>query len=122
MRKQHVRGRPHDEPEVTDPAPLDPEQVEQQEEARSLDLVQRLVVSALAIVIGGSFSAGLAAYMALKPAGLDQGSIIGLWVMTGFAGLLTAAAVLIINRRHPYSPLLVFGLLPMVLSAYWVFT
>jgi hypothetical protein len=122
MRKQHVRGRPHDEPEVTDPAPLDPEPVEQQEEARSLDLVQRLVVSALAIVIGGSFSAGLAAYIALKPTGLDQGSIIGLWVMTGFAGLLTAAAVLIINRRHHYSPLLVFGLLPMVLSAYWVFT
>ena len=122
MKKQHVWGRPHDEPEVPDSAPLDPEQFEEQEEARSLDLVQRLVVSALAIVFGGSLSAGLAAYIALKPAGLDQGSIIGLWVVTGFTGLLTAAAVLVINRRHPYSPLLVLGLLPMVLTAYWVLT
>jgi hypothetical protein len=85
-------------------------------------LVQRLVVSALAIVFGGSLSAGLAAYIAVKPAGLDPGNIIGLWVATGFTGLLTAAAILIINRRHPYSPLLVFGLLPMAISAYWVLT
>jgi hypothetical protein len=40
----------------------------------------------------------------------------------GFTALLTAAAILIINRRHPYSPLLVFGLLPMAISAYWVLT
>lgn len=122
MRKLHVRGRSHDEPEVADPAPLDPEELEQQEEERSLDFVQRMVVSALAIVVGGSLSAGLAAYIALEPAGLDQGSSIALWVVTGFTGLLTAAAVLIINRRHPYSPMLAFGLLPMIISAYWVLT
>ena len=120
MKKQHAQVRPDDEPEVA--APLDPAQLEQQEEERSLDFVQRMVVSALAVVLGGSLSAGLAAYILLQPVGLDQGSVVGLWVVTGFTGLLTAAAVLKINRRHPYSPLLAFGLLPMALSAYWVLT
>jgi hypothetical protein len=118
--KKHIHGRPHDEPEVA--APLDPEQSEQQEEERSLDLVQRMVVSALAIVIGGAISAGLTAYITINPSDLDQGSIIALWVIAGFAGLLTAATVLVINRRHPYSPWLVLGLLPTALSAYWVLT
>jgi hypothetical protein len=120
MRKQRAQGRPHEEPEVA--APLDPEQLEQQEEERSLDLVQRMVVSALAVVVGGAISAGIAAYIASSPADLDRASVIGLWVFVGIAGLLTAATVLVINRRHPYSPLLAIGLLPMALSAYWVFT
>jgi hypothetical protein len=120
MKKQHVQARPHDEGEVA--APLDPERLEQQEDERSLDLVQRMVVSALAIVIGGAISAGLTAYVTLNPADLTQGSIIALWVIAGFAGLLTAATVLVINRRHPYSPLLLLGLVPTALSAYWVLT
>ena len=122
MKKHYVRGRRHDEPVAVDPTPTDPELLEQQEEERSLDLVQRMVVSALAIVVAGALSAGLAAYITLNPADLDRGSIIALWVVTGFVGLLTAATVLVINRRHPYSPLLIFGLLPMAVSAYWVLT
>ncbi len=120
MRKQHVQGRPQEEPEVA--APLDPEQLEEQEEARSLDLVQRMVVSALAIVIYGAIAAGLTTYVTLNPSGLSRGSIIALWLIAGFAGLLTAATVLVINRRHPYSPLLMLGLLPTAISAYWVLT
>jgi hypothetical protein len=120
MRKQQVQARSHEEPEVA--APLDPVQLEQQEEERSLDLVQRMVVSALAIVVGGAISAALAAYILSDPEDLDRASAIALWVFVGIAGLLTAATVLVINRRHPYSPLLVFGLLPMAISAYWVFT
>ena len=120
MKKQHIQGRPHDEPEVA--APLDPEQLEEQEDARSLDLVQRMVVSALAIVVYGAIAAGLTAYITLNPSGLGRGSIIALWLIAGFAGLLTAATVLVINRRHPYSPLVILGLLPTVISAYWVLT
>jgi hypothetical protein len=120
MNKQRTRGRPHDEPGAA--APLNPEQVEQQEEERSLDLVQRMVVSALAIVVGGAISAGLTAYITTNPADLGEGSIVGLWVFAGIAGLLTAATVLVINRRHPYSPLLVLGLIPTAIAAYWVFT
>jgi hypothetical protein len=120
MRRQHSRSRPHEEPEVA--APLDPRQQEEQEEARSLDLVQRMIVSALVIVIYGAISAGLTAYITLNPDDLSSGSVIVLWLIAGFAGLLTAATVLVINRRHPYSPLLVLGLLPTAISAYWVLT
>ena len=120
MKKQHIQGRSHDEPEVA--APLDPERLEEQKEARSLDLVQRMVVSALAIVVYGAIAAGLTAYITLNPSGLGRGSIIALWLIAGFAGLLTAATVLVINRRHPYSPLAILGLLPTVISAYLVLT
>ena len=120
MNKQRTKGRPNDEPEAA--APLNPEQLEKLEDERSLDLVQRMVVSALAIVVGGAISVGLTAYITLNPSDLGQGSIVGLWVFAGIAGLLTAATILVINRRHPYSPLLVLGLIPTALAAYWVFT
>jgi hypothetical protein len=120
MKMQRIRGRRHEDPDTA--APLDPEQLEEQEEARSLDLVQRMVVSALAIVVYGAISAGLTAYITLNPDDLGRGSVIVLWLIAGVAGLLTAATVLVINRRHPYSPLLVLGLLPTAISAYWVLT
>jgi len=40
--------------------------------------------------------------------------------MTGVMGLLTAVAVLVINRRRPYSPWVLLGLLPMVITAFWI--
>jgi len=40
--------------------------------------------------------------------------------MTGVMGLATAAAILLINRRRPYSPLVLLGLLPMAISAPWI--
>ena len=74
-------------------------------------------------MVGGAISAGLTAYITLNPADLGQGSIVGLWVFAGIAGLLTAATVLVINpRRHPYSPLVILGLFPTAIAAYWVFT
>jgi hypothetical protein len=119
MRKHHIKERAHDEVEVTDPAPFDPI-ADQEEDERSLDLVQRMVASALAIVVGGSLALVLAFTAAVNPIGLDEASRIGLWVMAGVTGLLTTAAVLVINRRHPYSPLLAIGLLPMAVAAFWV--
>ena len=89
-------------------------------ENRSLDFVQRMVISALIIVVFGLFAGTLAAYLALNPDESDRGSTIGLWVMTGVFGLATAAAVLIVNRRRPYSPWVLLGLLPMAISAFWV--
>jgi hypothetical protein len=81
-----------------------------------------MVVSALAIVIYGAISAGLTAYITLNPEEVNRASVIVLWLIAGVAGLLTAATVLVINRRHPYSPWLVLGLLPTAISAYWVLT
>ncbi len=92
-----------------------------QTEERSLDLVQRLIISALIVVVFGLFAAVLAAYIAFYPEESSRCSTIGLWAMSGIFGLATAAAVLVVNRRRPYSPWVVLGLLPMVVAAFWVF-
>jgi hypothetical protein len=90
-------------------------------EARSLDLVQRLIISALVAVVFGTFSAVLAAYLAIRgDQDLPPSSVIGLWVMTGVLGLATAATILLVNRRRPYSLWVVLGLLPLVISAPWI--
>ena len=90
-------------------------------EARSLDLVQRIIISALVAVVFGTFSAVLAAYLAIRgDQDLPRSSVIGLWVMTGVLGLATAATILLVNRRRPYSPWLLLGLLPLVISAPWI--
>jgi hypothetical protein len=90
-------------------------------EARSLDLVQRLIVSFLVAFVFGTFSAVLAAYLAVRgDQDLPHFSVVGLWIMSGILGLATAAAILLINRRRPYSPWVLLGLLPMVISAPWI--
>jgi hypothetical protein len=106
--------------ENSDPAGLEHPRAAEQ---RSLDFVQRMVISALIIVVFGLFAAVLAGYLALYPVGLSsQGDRIGLWIMSGVVGLVCAGAVLVTNRRRPYSPGVILGLLPMAASAYWVFT
>jgi hypothetical protein len=90
-------------------------------EARSLDLVQRVIVSGLVAIVFGTFSAVLAAYLVIRgDQDLPRASVIGLWIMTGVLGLATAAAILLINRRKPYNPLVLLGLLPMAISAPWI--
>ena len=90
-------------------------------EARSLDVTQRIIVSAIVAVVFGSFAAVLAAYLAVRgDQDLPSFSVTGLWIMTGVMGLATAAAILLINRRRPYSPWVLLGLLPMVVSAPWI--
>jgi ABC-type Fe3+ transport system permease subunit len=90
-------------------------------EERSLDLVQRTIISALVAVVFGTFAAVLAAYLAIRgDQDLPHFSVIGLWIMCGVLGLVTAAAILLINRRRPYSPWVLFGLLPMAISAPWI--
>lgn len=90
-------------------------------EARSLDLVQRTIISALVAVVFGTFAAVLAAYLAIRgDQDLPHFSVVGLWIMSGVLGLVTAAAILLINRRRPYSPWVLLGLLPMAISALWI--
>ncbi len=93
-----------------------------EEEARSLDTVQRVIISALLGVVFGSLAAVLGAYLALAgERDLARGDVLGLWVMTGVVGVVTAAAVLLVNRRKPYAPWVVLGLLPMTVTAFWIF-
>ena len=122
MKRPQIRNRAQREIEIIENPPRDRDQVEQEKDEVSLDLVQRVVASVLAIVVGGGIAVLLAAFSAMDAGGLDRGSVIGLWVVSGISGLLVTAAVLMINRRHPYSPLLVVGLLPMAVSALWVLT
>lgn len=90
-------------------------------EENSLDLVQRLIMSTLIGVVLGTFSAVLAVYLALRGAeDLERVAVLGLWVMTGAIGLVTAGTILVVNRRRPYSPWIVAGLAPMAVSALWV--
>jgi hypothetical protein len=87
----------------------------------SLDLVQRVVISALVAVVFGTFAAVLAAYLAIAgDRDLPPTSVTGLWIMTGVMSLGAAAAILLINHRRPYSPWVLLGLLPMAISAPWV--
>jgi hypothetical protein len=76
----------------------------QENEARSLDVTQRAIVSALVGIVFGTFSAVLAAYLAIRgDQDLPSFSVTGLWIMTGVMGLATAATILLVNRRRPYS-------------------
>lgn len=88
---------------------------------RSLDLVQRIIVSTLLVAVFGTVSVVLAAYLVLRPEEFSRGDRLALWAWTGVVGLIVAAIVLLINRRRPYSPLVLLGLLPLAISAWWIF-
>lgn len=91
------------------------------DEQRSLDFVQRVIASSSVGLFVGSIAVVLAAYLALGGASaLPRDSVIGLWVMTGVIGLLAMAGVLVLHRRRWYSPVVLVGLLPMAVSAYWI--
>ena len=96
---------------------------DRQRENKSLDLVQRMIMSALVGVVFGSLAAVLALYLAIRgDEDLPHASVVGLWIMTGLFGLATASAVLLLNRRRPFSPWVLLGLLPMAVSGYWILT
>ncbi|MFT3861466.1 hypothetical protein [Micropruina sp.] len=92
------------------------------DEGKSLDLVQRLLVSMLVGGIVGFVASVLALYVSTRAhTDLPRDSQIGLWVMTGVIGLCGSAAVLVLNRKRPWHPAVVLGLAPMVVAAFWVF-
>ena len=93
---------------------------DQEAEQRSLDLVQRLVISALIAVVFGTLAAALSAYLVLRSEEFSRSSLLLLWGQTGVIGLICAAIILVVNRRRPYSPWVLLGLLPMAISAPWI--
>jgi hypothetical protein len=121
MDRPMITNDPH-RPRVRPPNPA-PRRDDRERENKSLDLVQRMIMSALVGVVFGSLSAVLALYLALRgDEDLPHASVVGLWIMTGLFGLATAAAVLLLNRRRPWSPWVLLGLLPMAVSGYWILT
>lgn len=94
-----------------------------EEAERDAESVQRVIISTLVGLVFGSIAVVLAAYISVWGArDLSPGDILVLWVMSGVIGLVTAAAVLVVQQRRPYSPWIVLGLLPMAVSAFWVFS
>lgn len=92
-------------------------------ERRSLDLVQRTVVSLLVGGVVGKVATVLALYAVTRGRSeLPYDSVVGLWIMSGVIGLVGAVAVLKLNRRKPYHPLVILGLLPMAVAGYWLFS
>jgi hypothetical protein len=93
-----------------------------EEAERDAESVQRVIISTLVGLVFGSIAVVLAAYISVWGArDLSRSDIIVLWVMSGVIGLVTAVAVLVVQQRRPYSPWAVLGLLPMAISALWVF-
>lgn len=92
------------------------------EEERSLDFVQRVIASSAIGLFIRLARRGAGGYLAASGVHeLPRDSVVGLWVMTGVIGVVTAAAVLVLHRRRWYSPYVLLGLLPMIISAYWIF-
>ena len=99
----------------------DQKPVHSRDEERSLGLVQGVFVS---IIIAGiaAMAALVSAFypLAVGRENLPASSTLGLWVMSGVIGLVGAGGVLLANRRSLLSPWLLLGLLPMVVSWYFV--
>ena len=93
----------------------------QRADQKSLDLVQRWVLSVIAIVVGGAPTAALAVTPHFG-GGASGAAALGLCVMSGVIGMLTALAVLLIHRvRGRGLALLVVGLIPAGISAALLF-
>ena len=92
----------------------------QESEARSLDLVQRVVISVLIVVVLGTLAGALSAYLVFRSDEFSRANLLLLWAQTGVIGIICAGIILVVNRRRPYSPWILLGLLPMAISAPWI--
>ena len=86
----------------------------------NIETVQRWVFAVILIHIGGSPTAALAAY-APHMEQVKHSTGVGLWIMSGVVGLATTAGVLLIHQRSLLSPWLILGIIPMAISAFYVF-
>lgn len=89
-------------------------------EATSLDQVQRALITALIVVVIAAPAVVLNLFV-IRSQGLSRSDELGLWSMSGVTGLIAAGAILVVNRRKPWSPFVLLGLLPMAVAAYWLF-
>lgn len=90
-------------------------------EAQSLDVVFRTIASTGILILFGVLSAVLAAYLiVVGKKEFTYGVVVLLWALAGLLGLITASAILMLNRRRPFSPLVLLGLIPMAATAYWI--
>lgn len=86
----------------------------------NIETVQRWVVSAVLFHVGTVPAVTLAVY-SIGVAATDFGRGIGLWLMSGVIGVLTAAGILAIFRRNPLSLWLLLGILPTAATGLYIF-
>ena len=84
-----------------------------------IETVQRWVASVILIHVGSVPAVTLAVY-AIGVANTDYGKGVGLWIMSGVIGLLTAAGVLAIFQRSVLSLWLVAGIVPTAITGFYV--
>ena len=87
--------------------------------AMSLTAVQQWVMSAVAVSTLLHMAVGLvfAAYYVD-----ERSSKIGLLVISGAFGLISMGSGLLIHRKRLLHPLLLVGLLPPLVGAWWIFS
>ncbi len=86
----------------------------------NIETVQRWVASAILFHVGSVPAITLAVY-SIGIAADDFGRGVGLWIMSGVIGLLTAAGILAIFRRSILSLWLVLGILPTAVTGFFIF-
>ena len=86
----------------------------------NIETVQRWVVSAILFHVGSVPAITLAVY-SIGVAADDFGKGVGLWIMSGVIGVLTAAGILAIHRRTLLSPWLLLGILPTAVTGFYIF-
>jgi len=86
----------------------------------NIETVQRWVASAILFHVGSVPAITLAVY-SIGVAADDFGRGVGLWIMSGVIGLLTAAGILAIFRRSILSFWLLLGILPTVATGFFIF-
>ncbi|TDD62708.1 hypothetical protein E1263_03050 [Kribbella antibiotica] len=86
----------------------------------NIETVQRWVASAILFHVGSVPAITLAVY-SIGVAADDFGRGVGLWIMSGVIGILTAAGILAIFRRRPLSLWLLVGILPTAVTGLYIF-
>ncbi|HWD83756.1 MAG TPA: hypothetical protein VG497_32875 [Kribbella sp.] len=85
-----------------------------------IETVQKWVASVILFHVGSVPAVSLAVY-SIGFAKHDRGRGIGLWLMSGVIGLLTIAGMRLIHRRSPFTFWLIFGILPTVVTGFYIF-
>lgn len=86
----------------------------------NIETVQKWVVSVILFHVGSVPTITLAVY-SIGVAKTDHGRGIGLWIMSGVIGLLTATGIRLIHQRSPLSPWLILGILPTAITGFYIF-
>ena len=87
----------------------------------STEQVQRWVISILVFAISAFPIGGLIAATYAELNRGRHGAAVGLMIMAGVIGVLAIGAIRIIHKRSVASPLLILGVVPASIAAYFLF-